>query len=141
MTGDDGINLLRRFWYGIKPAMICRRGVSEMGSKLVTAKAENPPLSTDSTKRRADFSKERPPIHLSYPIASPAPAFRCKIDAKYPLTSQNSQPILPPRKRKFLSIINHFQITFGFSRSHQRPRQEAMAEAIRMPSLAASSRA
>jgi hypothetical protein len=44
----------------------------------------------DSTKRWDDFSKEPPPLHLSYPTASPAPAFRFKIDAKYFLTSQNS---------------------------------------------------
>ena len=61
-------------------------------------------LPGDSAKRWDDFSKGRPPLHLSYPVASPAPAFRCKIDAKYFLTSQNSPPILHLSKSNVLSI-------------------------------------
>jgi hypothetical protein len=52
---------------------------------------KNATLPVDATKMRDDFSKEGPPLHLSYPVASPAPAFRCKN----PLTCKNSPPILP----------------------------------------------
>ena len=69
-----------------------------MGSKLVTAKAENAPLSADSTKRGADFSKGRPPIHLSYPIASPALAFRCKI----PIDKPKQPTYTSPTKKEVL---------------------------------------
>ena len=44
-----------------------------MCSKLFRAQVGNALLPGDSTERYADFSKERPPIHLPYPTASPAP--------------------------------------------------------------------
>ena len=48
---------------------------------------KNATLPGDETKMWDDFSKEGPPLHLSYPVASPAPAFRCKIDAKSQLSN------------------------------------------------------
>jgi hypothetical protein len=46
------------------------------------------------------ISQKGAPCSTSLPIASPAPAFRRKIDAKYPLTSQNSPPYTSaPRKQ------------------------------------------
>jgi len=59
-----------------------KKGVQE---RFVWIVLKNPLLPGDSIKRWPDFSEGRPPIHLPYPIASPAPAFRCKTDAKYPL--------------------------------------------------------
>jgi len=74
-----------------------------MCSKLVPAKAGNALMPGDSTKRRADFSKERSPVHLSYQIASPATGFRCNTMQNIPWQAKSSPPILPSRKRKFLS--------------------------------------
>ena len=80
--------------------------------RFVRIVLKNDILRGDSTKRWDDFSKERPPIHFSYPTTPPAPVFRCKIDPKNPLTSQNSHHRLPPRKRKFLSI-NSIQLSIN----------------------------
>jgi hypothetical protein len=59
-------------------------------------------LQGDATKMWDDFSKQRPPIHLPYPTASPALVFRCKTDAKYPLDKPKQLPCAPPVEKRCL---------------------------------------
>jgi hypothetical protein len=59
---------------------------------------KNALLPGDSTKRFADFLKERPPIHLPYPTASPAPVFRSTIS----LDKQKQPPILSSHQKQYL---------------------------------------
>jgi hypothetical protein len=77
----------------------CKKGVPEKSIRNVP---QNALLPGDSTKEWDDFSKERPPIHLSYPPASPTPVFRCEIVAKYPLTNQNSRPYTSNHRKQYL---------------------------------------
>ena len=70
---------------------------------------------------RNDFSKEPPPLHLSYPTASPAPAFRCKIDAKYFcqifLDKPKRHPYTPSVEKQCLINSIQFQSILAIARS------------------------
>jgi hypothetical protein len=77
-------------------------------------------LPSDSTRRRADFSKVRPPIHFSPLIASPSPAFPCEISL-----DKHKQPpyTLTTKKEVLIDSIYAWRRQPVFARPKTRKEQ------------------